>query len=741
MEALIKASKLHQAGKFAEAEKLYLGILSQDSGDAEALRCLGWLRYQRGEVHAGLSLMQQAANALPQRAEAFQCLGKAYLAQNDYLNAKSCFERAIEFHPRDLDFRLALVQLYSLDGNHEAVCRHCESIIGIHPEFVEAYNYLGLALRELGQHEASLNAFTKALEVQPLYVDGMVNRANMLREQGRLDESLSLYRRAILLRPEGPSSYNNLGGLLESQGQVERAIQAYREALRIAPSFASAITNLTNAYDRQEEYTLATDVFRHALRCNPTLCAPTAAFTQRLQHLCEWSELDEMANRVRSMAYATQAWSPSDLISPFAFICLPNETTSGEQYQVAKKWGEQFKRPAVPFFQQFTERNIELQHFPSPNKRLRLGYLSADFYNHATAWLMTEMLEQHDREHFEVFGYSIGHMDESRIGLRCIKAFDHFRDLNGESHQTAAERITSDGIDILIDLKGYTEGSRPQILAYRPAPVQINYLGYPGTMAVEFIDYILVDEFVVPPTRAPFYSEKLMYLPGCYQVNDSTDGPALPLPTRRDVGLPEDAIVCCTFNSSYKYHPQMFALWMRLLQANPMVILWLVENGPSISGRLRDFAGSFGIASDRLIFSESVPHREHLARISLADLFLDSYPVNAHTTASDALRMGLPVLTLSGEAFVSRVAGSLLNHLGMNDLIANSFEEYESKANALLSSAELLMQTKQKLRKELSKSDLFDGKAFASKIEHLYQVIWKSYQQQGNQCSRTIMPV
>ncbi len=312
-----------------------------------------------------------------------------------------------------------------------------------------------------------------------------------------------------------------------------------------------------------------------------------------------------------------------------------------------------------------------------------------------------------------------------------MKAFDQLRDLHGESHHAAAERIASDRIDILIDLKGYTDGSRPQILAYRPAPIQINYLGYPGTMAVDFIDYILVDEFVVPPSCAAYYSEKLMYLPGCYQVNDSTDGPVLPLPTRSNVGLPEDAIVCCTFNSSYKYHPQMFALWMRLLQANPMAVLWLVENGPSISKRLRDFAESFGIARNRLIFSASVPHREHLARISLADLFLDSYPVNAHTTASDALRMGLPVLTLSGEAFVSRVAGSLLNHLGMNDLIANSLEEYESKANILLNSAELLIQTKEKLRKQLSKSDLFDGKAFARKIEHLYQKIWKSYQQQG----------
>ncbi len=731
LDALERASKLHQAGEFAEAEKSYLEILDQDPVNADALLCLGWLRYQRGEVDTGLSLMSQAVNVLPQRVETFQYLGKAYLAQNDYLNAKACFERAIEFHPRNLDFRMALVRLYSLDGNHEAVCRHCESTICFHPEFVEAYNYLGLALRELGQQEASLNAFTKALQVQPLYVDSMVNRANVLREQGRLDDALSLYRRAILLRPEGPSSYNNLGGLLESLGQVEHAIHAYREALRIDPRYSSAVTNLTNAYDRQAEYRLATDVFRHALRCNPTLCAPTAAFMQRLQHLCEWSELDEMADRVRRMALAPQAWSPSDLITPFAFICLPNGTTSSEQFHVAKKWGEQFKRPAVPYFQQFAERHSESQHFPSPNKRLRIGYLSADFYNHATAWLLTEMLEQHDREHFEIFGYSIGRMDESHIGLRCIKAFDRFRDLNGESHHAAAERIASERIDILIDLKGYTEGARPQILAYRPAPIQVNYLGYPGTMAVDFIDYILVDEFVVPPTRAAYYSEKLMYLPGCYQANDSTDGPTLPLPTRSDVGLPEDAIVCCTFNSSYKYHPQMFALWMRLLQANPMVVLWLVENGPSISGRLRDFAGSFGIASERLIFSKSVPHREHLARISLADLFLDSYPVNAHTTASDALRMGLPVLTLSGEAFVSRVAGSLLNHLGMNELIANSFEEYESKANGLLNSAELLIQTKQKLRKQLSKSDLFDGKAFARKIELLYQKIWKSYQQQG----------
>jgi protein O-GlcNAc transferase len=741
LEALTKASKLHQAGDLAEAEKLYRAILAHDAGNSEALRWLGLLRYQRGETQAGLNLMQQAVLASPQNADAFHCLGEAYLAQNDYRNAQSCFEKAIEFHPQDLAFRFALIQLCFSDGNHEAVCRQCESIISIDPKHAEAYNYLGLALRELGKEEASLQAFTKSLDVQPLYVDGMVNRANMLRQQGRLDEALALYQRAILVRPKGPSSYNNLGGLLESQGKVDQAIQAYREAIRFDPSFASALTNLANAYDRQELYSLATDAYRQALRCNPTLRAPTIAFTQRLQHLCDWTDLDEMAARVRGMAVTTQPWLANDLMAPFAFICLPNGTTSSEQFQVAKQWGAQFKRPAVPFFQQFIERNIALHHLPSPNQRLRIGYLSADLFNHATAWLMTEMLEQHDRERFEVFGYSIGRKDESRIGLRCTQAFDVFRDLNGVSHQAVAEQIASDGIDILIDLKGYTEGAQPQILAYRPAPIQVNYLGYPGTMGVEFIDYILVDEFVVPRDRAPYYSEKLVYLPGCYQVNDSTDGPALPLPTRRDVGLPEDAIVCCTFNSSYKYHPQMFAVWMRLLQANPQVVLWLVERGPSISERLRDFARSFGIASNRLIFSKSIPHQEHLARISLADLFLDSYPVNAHTTASDALRMGLPVLTLSGEAFVSRVAGSLLNHLGMNDLIANSFEEYERKANILLNSAEVLEQTKQKLRTQLSKSDLFDGEAFARKIEHLYREIWKSYQLQGNQCSQTNMPV
>jgi protein O-GlcNAc transferase len=727
LETLREATQLHFAGELAQAEKLYLSVLAMEPHHPEAWRLLGLLKYQQGESKVGLAMMHQAATLFPQNAEAFRVLGKTLLEQGDYPNATVCFERAVGFHPKDLGFQFALVQLYALEGKHDAVCRHCQLVLSIDPTLVEAYNYFGLALKALGDQESSLKAFARSLEIQPLFVDGMVNAANILQQQGRLEEASRLYRRAILVRPEGPSTYNNLGCVLDTQGQTNDAIQTYREAIRLDPNYANAFLNLGNAYGKQKEYALAKEAYRQSLQLNPSSRAATNALTEQMQHLCDWSEIYESANRVREMVVSKQPWSLKDLVSPFSFTCLPTATTSAEQLRVATQWGSQFVRPAVPFYQLVVERNDELLNFPSPVKRVRIGYLSADFFNHATAWLISEMLEQHDRNRFEIFGYSIGKHDESHIGLRVIQAFDTFRDLSGMSHQEAAENIASDAIDVLIDLKGYTHGARTQILAYRPAPIQVNYLGYPGTMGVEFIDYIFVDEVVVPRDRAPHYREQLVYLPGCYQVNDSTDGPVAPLPLRRDWGLPEEAIVCCSFNSSYKYHPEMFAIWMRLLKANPRAVLWLLEHGPQIAVRMRKFAESFGVAGERLIFTESVPHQEHLARISLSDLFLDSYPVNAHTTASDALRVGLPILTLSGEAFVSRVAGSLLTTVGLPELIATSFEEYEDKAMQLLGNPDQIASLRKKLSYNVQHSELFNGKAFARKIEVAYEQIWQVY--------------
>jgi predicted O-linked N-acetylglucosamine transferase (SPINDLY family) len=372
-------------------------------------------------------------------------------------------------------------------------------------------------------------------------------------------------------------------------------------------------------------------------------------------------------------------------------------------------------------------RKIPLNRPSDVKSKISIGYLSGDFHCHATAWLIAELFEKHDRAGFVIFGYSYGPDDRSPMRRRLASAFDRFVDLKDASFMEAAERIAVDGVDILVDLKGYTRENRVQILALRPAPIQVNYLGYPGTMGAPFMDYVLVDDFVVPADQQPFFAEKLVHLPGCYQVNDSRREIAPHTPSRAECGLPEQGFVFCDFNNSYKITPEMFTVWMELLKGVPGSVLWLLEGNRFAPANLRREAEARGVAAQRLVFAPRMPLPEHLARHRLADLFLDTFPVNAHTTASDALWVGCPVLTMAGETFVSRVAGSLLRTIGLTELVTTSLDEYRVMALRLARDAELLAGLRARLEANRKTSRLFDAGRFARGIEQAYLTMWETY--------------
>jgi len=367
-----------------------------------------------------------------------------------------------------------------------------------------------------------------------------------------------------------------------------------------------------------------------------------------------------------------------------------------------------------------------LYHDPAAHgAKIAIGYLSADYHSHATAWLIAELIEKHDRDRFAVFGYSYGPDDGSTTRRRLVGAFDRFVDMRNESFAAAAARIAADEVDILVDLKGYTQHARPGILSLRPAPIQVNYLGYPGTMGAEFMDYILVDDYIVPPDQQAFFSEKLVHLPDCYQVNDSGREISPYSPTRQECNLPTNGIVFCSFNNSYKITPEIFDVWMRLLKAVPGSVLWLLEGNGFAPANLRSEAEARGVAGKRLVMAPREPLPEHLARHRLADLFLDTFPVNAHTTASDALWAGLPVLTIAGHTFASRVAGSLLRVVGLPELIATSLEDYEAMALRLVHEGERLADLRARLEANRKACGLFDGGRFARDLEKAYQTMWE----------------
>ena len=379
-------------------------------------------------------------------------------------------------------------------------------------------------------------------------------------------------------------------------------------------------------------------------------------------------------------------------MSPFGYLCLPTSTTAKQQLRCARNWVKQRLRSAVhPGAEtRFLEETGFLTRPDSTRSRLRLGYLSADFRMHSVAQCIAELFEKHDRTRFEVLAYSYGPDDGSPMRRRLVQAFDRFIDLKDASIQESAQHIQQEGVDILVDLQGYTGNARTRILALSPAPIQVNYLGYPGTMGASFMDYILVDDFIVPPEQQPFFTEQLVHLPGCYQVNDSRREIAAQTPTRAVCGLPQEGFVFCCFNNSYKITPEMFSVWMRLLQAVPGSVLWLVEANRWVPANLRREAEARGVAGERLVFAPRLASPEHLARHRLADLFLDTYPYNAHGTASYALWAGCPVLTLAGETFASRVAGSLCEPSACSNWSRPASMAYEALALELSQDTEKL---------------------------------------------------
>jgi predicted O-linked N-acetylglucosamine transferase (SPINDLY family) len=409
-------------------------------------------------------------------------------------------------------------------------------------------------------------------------------------------------------------------------------------------------------------------------------------------------------------------------VSPFTFFALPTITTAEQQLRCARQWVDRslqaISGPA---------RCLARNRASGPKPKTTLGYLSADFHSHATAYLIAELFEKHDRQRFQVFGYSCGADDGSPMRRRLIKAFDRFSDLKDASFVESAQRIAADGVDILVDLKGYTQNARTQILALRPAPVQVNYLGYPGTMGAPFMDYILVDDFVVPGDQQPFFTEKLVHLPGCYQVNDSQREISAHAPSRAECGLPEKGFVFCSFNNSYKITPDVFDVWMGLLKAVSGSVFWLFEGNRFAPANLRREAEARGVAAQRLVFAPRKPPPEHLARHRVADLFLDTFPVNAHTTASDALWAGCPVLTMAGETFVSRVAGSLLRTIGLSELVTTSLDDYQAMALRLARDAESLAGLRARLEASRRNSPLFDAGQFARNLEKAYIIMWEIY--------------
>ena len=578
------------------------------------------------------------------------------------------------------------------------------------------YNF-ATALRELGQTDEAERTLRRLVELDPADGDGLFQLGELLLEAGRFSEAGRVLERAFALLPRNALIGCYLGIARVRGGEPQRALEAFRQALEVEPNYAEVLLNLGNAYSMLDRHEEALDCYSRAYRAASRNSAFRGALLNEMQHCCAWTGIGEMIRLQRESI----AQSSGEPIHPFHMMSIP--TTRAEQLQCARNFAAHVMREAgAPLAPPAGPRR------DAADGRIRIGYFSSDFHEHATAYLVAEMIELHDRRRFEVAAYSCGPQTGDPMQSRLRRGFDRFVDLRECANAAAAAAIRADGVDILVDLKGYTLDARTEIVALRPAPIQVSFLGYPVTMGAPFIDYFVVDRFVVPPGHERDYSEKLVFLPGCYQVNDRRRIAAPPA-ARQALGLPPEAFVFCVFQQSYKILPEMFAAWMRVLAAVPGSVLWLLESNAVAARNLRRAAEAAGVDAARLIFAPKLAQQAHLARLGAADLYLDTLPCNAHTTASDALWAGLPVLTCAGDTFAARVAGSLLHAIGLPELVTASLPEYEALARRLATAPDELRALRDRLRDNLGKTPLYDTPRFVRHLESAYERIWGLYQE------------
>jgi predicted O-linked N-acetylglucosamine transferase (SPINDLY family) len=672
----------------------------------------------------------------PGYAEAYNNLGNVFKGQGNLDKAAACYQQALELKPGIAEVSNNLGDVLLAQGKPDEAATCYQGALQLNPDYAEAHNNLGIVFKEQGKLDEAAECYHRALELKPDFAIAHYNLGLVYHDRGNLNEAVSSYRQALKWDPAYADAHNNLGSALMDHGNLDEAIACYRRAVDLKPDLAEAHSNLGAAVHEQGKLDEAAACFRRALELKPSYLAALVSLIHELQQVCCWDDLRVLSGRVIDAIDQDSDVGLAYPVAPFSFLALPLVTTAEQQRNSAQKWVKaRLKVKRELGYGRAHSRTA------TPQTKMIIGYLSADFNSHAVAYLIAELIEKHDRSRFAIRGYSYGPDDGSAMRVRLVRAFDCFVDVTNLSVLQAAQRIADDEVQILVDLTGYTKNARTRILAQRPAPIQVNYLGYPGTMGASFIDYILVDDYIVPSDQQPHFTEKLVHLPGCYQVNDSQREIAHFTPSRAECGLPEAGFVFCSFNNNYKITPEMFGVWMQLLKEVPGSVLWLLEGNCFAPVNLCREAKRRGVAAERLIFAPRKPLAEHLARHRLADLFLDTFPINAHTTASDALWAGCPVLTMAGETFASRVAASLLRALGLPELITRSLTDYQDAALRLARNAGLLAALGKRLEASRKESQLFNADWFARNVEKAYSTMWEIYASGEAPRAFTVSPV
>ena len=696
-----QAIALQRNGRWRDAEQLYLELLADDPRDFAARHFLGVARAQAGrleealrDIDLALEIQPGDAEALLNRANVLKLLGRMQEALSGYENALS----SKPGWPQAENNRGTVLQAL---GRHDEALAAFDRALTSAPDYVEALNNRGSVLQDLKRPADALAAYDQALRLAPKFATGFNNRGSALLDLKRFADALSCFDRALALRPGDAEFLSNRGNALQGLMRYEEALAAYDQALAIRPDYADALNNRGEALQQLKRHEEALASFDRALEAPGSAPAFGGAAMAALS-LCDWKRTAEIGAQMEKRIAAGEP------IPPWVLLGYSGDEELQRQC-AANVIGRCFPHLPPP-----------LATVPYSHDKIRLAYISSDVGHHPVATQIVQLIECHDRGAFEVIGIGTNADDGSAQRRRLVAAFDRFIDAHQQPPLAIAQQLRALEVDLLVDLNGHTQGDHFELLSHRPAPVQATWLGYAGTTAAPFVDYMIADRIVAPDASA--FSEKLAYLPNSFFPCDTTRTPGR-APTRQQAELPDNVFVFCCFNNNWKLTQPIFAIWMRLLAAVPGSVLWLKQAGEKCEANLRQAAGDAGIDPARLIFAKPAPLDVHIARHQLADLFLDTLPYNAHATACDALWAGLPVLTLRGTAFAGRVAASLLSAVDLPELVTETAEDYEALALALARDPARLKALRDGLVANHATAPLFDTPRLARDLEATYRAM------------------
>ncbi|GMH11397.1 hypothetical protein Nepgr_013238 [Nepenthes gracilis] len=758
---LMKAQGLVQ-----EAYSCYVEALRIQPTFAIAWSNLAGLFMESGDLNRALQYYKEAVKLKPSFPDAYLNLGNVYKALGMPQEAIMCYQRALQARP---EYAMAfgnLASIYYEQGQLDLAILHYKQAIVCDSGFLEAYNNLGNALKDVGRVDEAIQCYHQCISLQPNHPQALTNLGNIYMEwnmmamaatyykatlsvttglsapfnnlaiiykqQGNYLDAISCYNEVLRIDPMAADGLVNRGNTYKEIGRVSEAIQDYIHAINIRPTMAEAHANLASAYKDSGHVEAAIKSYKQALHLRPDFPEATCNLLHTLQCVCSWEVRDKMFVEVEGIIRRQIKMSVLPSVQPFHAIAYPLDPLLA--LEISRKYAQHCSliasRYSLPPFNHPAPIPVRTE---GGYQRLRVGYVSSDFGNHPLSHLMGSVFGIHNRKNVEVFCYALSPNDGTEWRQRIQSEVEHFVDVSAMSSDMIAKMINEDKIQILVNLNGYTKGARNEIFAMQPAPIQVSYMGFPGTMGATYIDYLVTDEFVSPSRFAHIYSEKLVHLPHCYFVNDYKQKNRYVLDPhcqhkRSDYGLPEDKFLFACFNQLYKMDPEIVTTWCNILKRVPNSALWLLRFPAAGEMRLRAYAASQGVQPDQIIFTDVAMKNEHIRRSALADLFLDTPLCNAHTTGTDILWAGLPMITLPLEKMATRVAGSLCLATGLGDeMIVHSMKEYEEKAVAFALNRPMLQALTTKLKAARLTCPLFDTARWVKNLERAYFKMWNLY--------------